>query len=163
MEPHIRDDTTENTNNNDPPLLQKQVPADDYPNSAIMLSPVLRGEADELSSDENFSDESRKDSFNKSIISSDWTPIIYQLRTNFNSLAEKTQKKLIRKSLFAVDNVLENIAPGQVKQLKKSIPEPSSYDSQVTRALQNAVLSASSVNTKVQLLSILCGKSDDRN
>ena len=68
---------------------------------------------------------------------------------------------MIRKNLIAVDNVLENIAPGQVNQLKKSITEPSSFDSEVTRALQNAVSSASSVNTKVQQLSILCVKSDD--
>ena len=163
MEPHIREDAIENTTNNDPPLLQEQVPADDYSNSAIKLSPVLKDEPDELSSDDSFSNESRKDSFNKSMssISSDWTAIKYQLRTNFNSLAEKTKKKLIQRSLIAVDNVLENIAPGQVSQLKKSITEPSSYNSEVSWALQNAVSSASSVNTKVQLLSILCGKSDD--
>ena len=69
LESHIRKDAIENTNNNDPPLLQEQVPADDYSNSAIMLSPVLTDEADELSSDDHFSDENRKDSFNKSMSS----------------------------------------------------------------------------------------------
>ena len=49
-------------------------------------------------------------------MSSEWTPLKFQLRSDFNSLAEKTQKQLIRKSLIAVDNVLENIAPGQSEQ-----------------------------------------------
>ena len=71
-----------------------------------------------------------------------WTPIKYQLHTNFNSLVEKTQKKLIRKSLIAIDNVLENIAPGQNNQLKKSVTEPSLFDPEVTRALENVVSSA---------------------
>ena len=46
-------------------------------------------------------------------------------------------------------------------QYHHPVSKPSSSDSEVTRALQNAVSSASSVNTKVQLLSILYGKSDD--
>jgi len=108
-------------------------------------------------------DDNGKDSFNKSIssISSEWTPIKYQLCTNFDSLTEKRQKKLIRKTLIAVDNVLEKIAPGQVNQLRKSLTKESSYESEITNALQDAVSSASSVNAKIKLLSILCTKKDD--
>ena len=45
-------------------------------------------------------------------------------------------------------------------QLKKSFAETSN-ESDFTKALQDAVSTASSVNTKVQLLSILCGKYED--
>ena len=112
------------------------------PLDAVMSSPVLSDGADELSFlDESFTDESRKDSFNKSMssISSEWTPIKYQLRTDFNSLAKKTQKQLVRKSLIAVDNELNNIAPGQVDQPRKSITQKPTYSSEIKKALQDAV------------------------
>ena len=65
--------------------------------------------------------------------------------TETRFITEKPQKQLIRKSLIAVENVLENIAPGQVHQLKKAFSETPSSDLDLTRALQSAVGSATSV------------------
>jgi hypothetical protein len=57
------------------------------------------------------------------LASSYWSPIKYQLRTNLNDVSDKTKKRIIRKSLLAVDNVLENIAPGQSQAIMKTLAE----------------------------------------
>ena len=65
---------------------------------------------------ESFEEETSKETFHKSMVeiaSNYWSPIKYQLRTKLNDVSERTKKRIIRKSLQAVDTVLDNIVPGQ--------------------------------------------------
>ena len=69
---------------------------------------------------ESFEEETSKETFNKSmaeIASNYWSPIKCQLRTNLNDVSERTKKRITRKSLEAVDNVPDNVAPGQSQSI----------------------------------------------
>ena len=104
---------------------------------------------EERYSDSDFDDpDSQRESFNRSMssISSEWTPLKYQLKKDFDDLNDKSQKKLVRKSLEAINSIFENIAPGQAEKLKKAFADPSP-ETFLTEALQNAIKSTSSTNT----------------
>ena len=49
-----------------------------------------------------------------------YSSIKYQLRPNLNDISERTKRRIIRKSLQAVDNVLDNIAPRQIESIYNS-------------------------------------------
>ena len=72
-----------------------------------------------------FSDSFKEETFNKSMaeIASDYcSPVKYLLRTNLN-VSERTKKRIIWKSLQAVDNVLDNIALGQSQSIVTTLTE----------------------------------------
>ena len=62
-----------------------------------------------------------KSTFNKSMgeLDQNWTPLKYQLGSNFDSCDIKTKQRLVKKAMQAIDNVLYSIALGQVEALKK--------------------------------------------
>uniref|UniRef100_A0A7M5XKE1 Uncharacterized protein n=1 Tax=Clytia hemisphaerica TaxID=252671 RepID=A0A7M5XKE1_9CNID len=117
------------------------------------------------SDDEYIEAGSEKENFNKSMSSmkGDWTPVKYQLHTDFDSIDPRSQQRVMRTSIMAVDTVLENIAPGQSERLKQEFSGQAakSFNLLTTQALQDAVTAANSSNVKVQLLSILCGKDEN--
>ena len=49
-----------------------------------------------------------------------YSSIKYQLRPNLNDISERTKRRIIRKSLQAVDNVLDNFAPRQIESIYNS-------------------------------------------
>ena len=49
-----------------------------------------------------------------------YSSIKYQLRPNLNDISERTKRRIIRKSLQVVDNVLDNIAPRQIESIYNS-------------------------------------------
>ena len=51
------------------------------------------------------------------IVCTYYSSIKYQLRPNLNDISERTKRRIIRKSLQAVDNVLDNIAPRQIESI----------------------------------------------
>lgn len=61
-----------------------------------------------------------RSTFNNSMcgISSNWTPLKYRLRSNFDFCIRKTKQIVVKKAMKATDNVLENRAPGQAENLK---------------------------------------------
>ena len=113
---------------------------------------------------ESFEEETSKETFNKSmaeIASNYWSPIKYQLRTNLNDVSERTKKRIIRKSLQAVDTVLDNIAPGQSQFIMATLTEQNNKND-VVDDIREAIQAANGSNNKIQLLSLMCGKSEDR-
>lgn len=52
-----------------------------------------------------------------------YSSIKYQLRPNLNDISERTKRRIIRKSLQAVDNVLDNIALGQSQSIVTTLTE----------------------------------------
>ena len=56
------------------------------------------------------------------IASNHCSPVKYLLRTNLN-VSERTKKKIIWKSLQAVDNVLVNITLGQSQSIVTTLTE----------------------------------------
>ena len=113
---------------------------------------------------ESFEEETSKETFNKSmaeIASNYWSPIKYQLRTKLNDVSERTKKRIIRKSLQAVDTVLDNIAPGQSQFIMATLTEQNNKND-VVDDIREAIQAANGSNNKIQLLSLMCGKSEDR-
>ena len=51
------------------------------------------------------------------IVCTYYSSIKYQLRPNLNDISERTKRRIIRKSLQAVDNVLDYIAPRQIESI----------------------------------------------
>ena len=51
-------------------------------------------------------------------ISSKWRPLKCCLESNFDFSNKKTKQRIVKKAMKVIDNVLENVAPGQVKKLK---------------------------------------------
>ena len=110
---------------------------------------------------ENFQ-ESSKDTFNRSmteLATNYWSPIKFQLRTNLSDVSTKTHQKIIRKSLLAVDNILDNIAPGQSKVIMATLTDQS-IENDFIEDLRSAIEAANGSNNKIQLLSLVCTKSD---
>ena len=95
------------------------------------------------------------------IASTYWSPIKYQLRTNLNDVLERTKKRIVKKSLQAVDNVLDNIAPGQSQFIMATLTEQNNKND-VVDGIREAIQAANGSNNKIQLLSLMCGKSEDR-
>ena len=54
-------------------------------------------------------------------VTSNWTPLKYCLGSDFDLCNKKTKQRIVKKAMMATDNVLENIAPGQVEKLKLSV------------------------------------------
>ena len=83
---------------------------------------IESGESDDSSEDscKEYTLTPEKSMFNKSIgdISSNWTPLKYRLGSNFDFCNKKTKQRTVKKAMKAIDNTLENIAPGQVEKLK---------------------------------------------
>ena len=62
-------------------------------------------------SDSSFRDTPEKESFNTSMgnISADWTPLKYQLGSDFNSISKKSRQFVVKKAMKAIDTVLERL------------------------------------------------------
>ena len=52
-------------------------------------------------------------------ISTDWTPLKYQLGIDLNSISKKSRQHVVKKAMKAIDTVLEKIAQGQTSSLKE--------------------------------------------
>ena len=135
-------------------------------------TPAKKPRTGPLSDDENhcsdksesFEEETSKETFNKSmaeIASNYWSTIKYQLRTNLNDASERTKKRIIRKSLQAVDTVLDNIAPAQNQFLMATLTEQNNRND-VVDDIREVRQAANGSNNKIQLLSLIRGKSEER-
>ena len=82
------------------------------------------------------------------IASTYWSPIKYQLRTNLNDVLERTKKRIIKKSLQAVDNVLDNIAPGQSQFIMATLTEQNNKND-VIDGIREAIQAANGSNNKM--------------
>ena len=79
------------------------------------------------------------------IVCTYYSSIKYQLRPNLNNISERTKRRIIRKSLQAVDNVLDNIAPRQIESIYNR--------NNVADDIGEAIQTANGSNSKIQLLS----------
>ena len=95
------------------------------------------------------------------IASNYWSPIKYQLSIKLNDVSERTKKRIIRKGLQAVDTGLDNIAPGQSQFIMATLTEQNNKND-VVDDIREAIQAANGSNNKIQLLSLMCGKSEDR-
>lgn len=79
-----------------------------------------------------------------------------------DQIDKKTKERIIRKSVLAVKEVLNKIAPGQVERLKSACFERETRqpDFFIT-TLQSTIAQVSGRNLKRQLLSIVYGKNED--
>ena len=87
-----------------------------------------------------------KSTFNKSMgeLDQNWTPLKYQLGSNFDSCDIKAKQRLVKKAM-QIDNVLYSIAPGQVQALKKECFEQNDREkeqNELLSCLSNAISDA---------------------
>ena len=125
------------------------------------MAPLSDDKYDCSDKSESFEEETSKETFIKSMaaIASNYrSPIKYQLRTNLNDVSERTIKRT--KSLQAVDTYLDNIAPGQSRFIMATLTEQNNKNN-VVDDIREAIQAANGCNNKIQLLSLMCGKSED--
>ena len=116
--------------------------------------------------DPSFRETPEKASFNKLMldVSSDWTPLKYQLRSNISSIMNRSRQQIVDKTKKAIDSVLEKIAPGQSSSLLEEcfeLQNKKNEESQLIGCINQALKEAPNRNVKTQLLSVMCGKGDD--
>ena len=129
---------------------------------------IESGESDYNSEDscEEYTLIPEKSMFNKSMgdISSNWTPLKYRLGSNFDFCNKKTKQRIVKKAMKAIDNFLENIAPGQVEKLKVECfqqDKEEKEENELLSCLCKAISEAPGRNTRIQLLSVVCKKGSD--
>ena len=97
-------------------------------------------------------------------ISSKWRPLKCCLESNFDFWNKKTKQRIVKKAMKVIDNVLENVAPGQVKKLKvecfQQVKEQKEENESLS-CLYKAISGALGRNRRIQLLSIVCKKDSD--
>ena len=96
-------------------------------------------------------------------IRSNRAPLKYHLGSDFDFCNKKTKR--IEKAMKAIDNVLENIAPGQVKKLKVECfqqEKEEKEENELLSCLCKTISEAPGRNMRIQLLSVVCKNNSDR-
>ena len=97
-------------------------------------------------------------------ISSKWRPLKYCLESNFDFWNKKAKQRIVKKAMKVIDNVLENVAPGQVEKLKVKCfqqDKEQKEKNELFLCLCKAISEAQGRDRRIQLLSIIWKKDSD--